>query len=82
MERDTLKLHITLYQMPDGMWLATCGEVPSCQILRGNKEHAFVDARKHILTFLQEREDEGRPFAVPEIREVEFPRPSRKQDSV
>ena len=71
-EQKTFQLHITLYPMPDGMYVATCAEVPSCQVLRQNKEHAYTDARKYVMQFLREREAEGRPFEVPEIREVEF----------
>ncbi|MCL6454511.1 MAG: hypothetical protein K6T78_12960 [Alicyclobacillus sp.] len=68
----TWHLHISLYEMPDGMWVASCAEVPHCRILRQNREHAFTDARKYVLQFLREREAEGRPFEVPEVREVEF----------
>lgn len=71
-ESRSFRLHISLYEMPDGMYVASCAEVPSCRILRQNKEHAFTDARKYVLAFLREREAEGRPFEVPEIREVEF----------
>ncbi|MDQ0189603.1 hypothetical protein JI721_08975 [Alicyclobacillus cycloheptanicus] len=72
MAEQKLELHITLYPMPDGMYLATCAEIPPCQILRQNKEHAFTDARKFIKQFLEEREREGRPFTLPEIRTVQF----------
>lgn len=68
--REALELHITLYEMPDGMYLATCAEVPPCQILRGNKDHAFTDARRFIKQFLDERAASGRPFTIPEIRTV------------
>lgn len=68
----SFRLHITLYEMPDGMYVATCAEVPSCRILRQNKEHAFTEARRYVMQFLRERETEGRPFTYPEVREVEF----------
>lgn len=71
-ETKALRLQIVLYEMPDGMYVATCAEVPSCRILRQNKEHAFTDARKYVMQFLREREAEGRPFNLPEIREVDF----------
>ena len=67
-----LKLHISLYQMPDGMYVATCAEVPMCRVLRQNKEHAFQDTKKMVREFLKARAEEGRSF-VPELREVEFP---------
>lgn len=67
-----LTLHITLYELPDGMYVATCAEIPACRALRQNKEHAFQEARRQIRQFLQEREAEGRPFSMPEIRQVEF----------
>lgn len=71
--RKTVRLHISLYEMPDGMYVASCAEVPSCRILRQNKEHAFTDARTYILQFIREREAEGRAFTLPEIRAVDFP---------
>lgn len=71
-EPKSFRLHFSLYEMPDGMYVVSCAEVPSCRILRQNKEHAFTDARKYVLQFLREREAEGRPFTIPEIREVEF----------
>ncbi|MCL6443314.1 MAG: hypothetical protein K6T83_07650 [Alicyclobacillus sp.] len=67
-----MKFHISLYQMPDGMYVASCGEVPMCRVLRQNKEHAFQDAKRFIRQFLEEREAEGRPFELPETREVEL----------
>ncbi len=67
-----LALHISLYEMPDGMYVASCAEVPHCRILRQNKEHAFQDAKRYIRKFLQEREAEGRPFQLPDTRVVEF----------
>ncbi|MCF8566445.1 hypothetical protein LLE49_17115 [Alicyclobacillus tolerans] len=67
-----MKMHISLYEMPDGMYVASCAEVPSCRVLRQNKEHAFQDAKRYIRQFLQEREAEGRPFTLPEMREVDF----------
>jgi len=67
-----LKLHITLYPLPDGMHIATCAEIPMCQILRQSREHAFTDAKIYIKRFLAERAAEGRPFELPDIREVEF----------
>lgn len=72
MSEDKLTLHITLYPMPDGMYVATCAEIPACQILRQNKEHAFTDARKFIKQFLDERAREGRPFTMPEIRAIQI----------
>lgn len=65
-------LHISLYEMSDGMYVASCAEIPSCRILRQSKEHAYQDAKKYVLQFLREREAEGRPFTLPEIREVDF----------
>lgn len=67
-----VKLHISLYQMPDGMYVATCAEIPMCRVLRHNKEHAFQDVKQMALQFLRERKDEGRTFA-PEMRELDFP---------
>lgn len=67
-----LALHISLYEMPDGMYVASCAEVPHCRILRQNKEHAFQDAKRYIRQFLQEREEQGRPFELPDTRVVEF----------
>lgn len=72
LEQKSFQLHISLYEMPDGMYIASCAEVPSCKILRNNKEHAFTEARSYVLQFLREREAEGRPFTLPEIREVTF----------
>lgn len=72
LEQKSFQLHISLYEMPDGMYIASCAEVPSCKILRSNKEHAFTEARSYVLQFLREREAEGRPFTLPEIREVTF----------
>lgn len=69
---EPLDLHITLYPMPDGMFLATCAEIPPCQVLRGNKDHAFTDARLFIKRFLEERAASGNPFMIPEIRTVRF----------
>jgi len=70
-----LTLHISLFELPDGMVLASCAEIPMCHILRQNKEHAFQDAKKFVLQFLRERKEEGRPFTTTEIRAVEFPQP-------
>lgn len=72
MSEKSWRLHISLYEMSDGMFVASCAEVPACRILRQNKEHAYQDAKKYVLQFLREREQEGRPFVIPEIREVEF----------
>lgn len=72
MSDQPLKLHITLYPMPDGMHVATCAEIPMCQILRQTKAHAFTDAKIFIKKFLDERKAEGRPFELPEIHEVTF----------
>lgn len=72
-ESKTIRLHISLYEMPDGMYVASCAEVPHCRVLRQNKEHAFQDAKKYILQFLRERKAEGRPFTVPDTRAVDFP---------
>jgi predicted RNase H-like HicB family nuclease len=71
----TIRLHIGLYEMPDGMYVASCAEVPHCRILRQNKEHAFQDAKRYILQFLKERQAEGRPFTPLELRAVDFPLP-------
>lgn len=67
-----MKLHISLYQMPDGMYVATCAEIPMCRVLRHNKEHAFQDVKQMTLQFLKELKAEGRNM-TPELREVEFP---------
>jgi hypothetical protein len=67
---EVMKLHISLYQMPDGMYLATCAEIPMCRVLRHTKEHAYQDARKLARQFLLERQAEGREF-TPELREFE-----------
>lgn len=67
---EPMELHVTLYELPDGMFLATCAEIPPCQVLRANKDHAFTDARRFIKQFLDERTASGRPFTLPEIRTV------------
>lgn len=72
MSEKSWRLHISLYEMSDGMYVASCAEVPSCRILRQNKEHAYQDAKKYILLFLKEREELGNPFSIPEMREVDF----------
>ncbi|MDP9729257.1 hypothetical protein ACOJUR_01680 [Alicyclobacillus tolerans] len=66
-----MKLHISIFEMPDGMILATCAEIPMCRVLRQNKGHAITDCKRLIQQFLREREAEGRPF-VPEMREIEI----------
>jgi hypothetical protein len=66
-----LKLHISIFQMPDGMHVATCAEIPMCQVLRHNKGHAMTDCKRMAARFLAEREREGRPF-VPQIAEVDI----------
>lgn len=66
-----MKLHISLFQLPDGMYVATCAEAPMCQVLRHNKEHAYQDVKKMVKQFLYDRDQEGRTF-IPELREVEF----------
>ncbi|WAH42163.1 hypothetical protein NZD89_01200 [Alicyclobacillus fastidiosus] len=65
-----MKLHISLFQLPDGMYVATCAEIPMCQVLRQNKGHAIQDVKKMVQKFLQERAENGRPF-IPELREFE-----------
>ncbi|GMA57202.1 hypothetical protein C7445_10765 [Alicyclobacillus sacchari] len=65
-----MKLHISLFQLPDGMYVATCAEIPMCQVLRKNKGHAMQDVKKLIRRFLEERRAENRPF-VPELHEFE-----------
>lgn len=69
---EPVAVHISLYQMPDGMYVASCGEIPHCRVLRQNKEHAFQDAKRYIRQFLMERAAEGRPFELPETRTVTF----------
>ncbi|GEO26388.1 hypothetical protein AAC03nite_21730 [Alicyclobacillus acidoterrestris] len=65
-----MKLHISIFQLPDGMHIATCAEIPMCQVLRQNKGHAIQDVKKMVRKFLEERAEQGRPF-VPELREFE-----------
>ncbi|WAH37278.1 hypothetical protein [Alicyclobacillus dauci] len=69
-----MKLHISIFQLPDGMHVATCAEIPMCQVLRQNKGHAIQDVKKMVQQFLAERAAEGRTFE-PELREfeVEYP---------
>lgn len=66
-----MKLHISLFQLPDGMYVATCAEIPMCQVLRQNKGHAIQDVKKLVAKLLAERQAENRPFE-PELREFEI----------
>lgn len=73
-KRDWMRLHISVFQLPDGMHIATCAEIPMCQVLRQNKGHAISDVKQLVKKFLAERQADGRPF-VPELREFEVDAP-------
>lgn len=66
-----MKLHISVFKLPDGMHVATCAEIPMCQVLRQNETHAITDVKALVLRFLKERAAEGKPF-VPDLREIEI----------
>ncbi|MFD1673552.1 hypothetical protein [Alicyclobacillus fodiniaquatilis] len=70
-----MKLHISIFQLPDGMHVATCAEIPMCQVLRQNKGHAIQDVKKMVRQFLEERAAQGKPF-VPEIGAFEIDNPT------
>lgn len=69
-----MKLHISVFQLPDGMHIATCAEIPMCQVLRQNKGHAIQDVKQKVKQFLNERTAQGRSFE-PELREFEVDYP-------
>ncbi|ACV57154.1 hypothetical protein [Alicyclobacillus acidocaldarius] len=71
-----VKLHISTFQMPDGMYIATCAEIPMCRALRQNKGHAVQDVKQQIRRFLAERQAENRPFEPEPLLEIEIEAPN------